>query len=1448
MMILVCKFADLKVRTVRLLIVLSGLVMMGGMVAPIAQAQAQGNMGGYMQLSTVADGSGSTVFGPGQIVAIDGVIPHVYICQSMYDTDKFPKPNLQIFPVADFYVIPDTGTPLNYGDKLTDINGTPNTIIGLSDGSFVNEIVAITKPAGNTGAGKYSIVMDACQTGVYDPGGGDMVLGDASQMGFIVVEPSTLAPLDLSPIKTSASQYANDLGGATFHLPGGSSFTTPGFCALYGKMTKHAPATSALAGWFQTSAVYCGDLIGHYKGLAADPPDPNYKVFAELGSIGYASFTASTPLERAARTLANALADQDAATNAFLNSLQKFQGAQQAGDDEWTMLQLLQMNKFINLLIGPGGSMLRTYAALEALNIALQQDPLGTSQDAQNLEAFLPVLRQTLGAMLTPLGGFFQPSFDPSTGGKLLRPVGLQAYIEVYLGLFPIPTELPGIPQERALAGLPPIILPYPTASTGGNYNAAPGAAITFNAGGSTDPSGGSLTYAWDLNGNGTFTDATGAQPQYTFTQPGTHLIGVRATDSSGFTNVAYALVNIGDVNSQDIITESSTDQIFDVHPDGTFSQLTPGIAHIDTLRKLKVDVNGDIWVLGGNNGFGINGTYGGILQHYDSKGNLLATIPPAQVGSLTGLSLLSLDDFAIDGSDNIDVTATEDLGPACFDAAMTVCTGHAAGPGVVIRVALDASSATFLAEVETRNVSTHIVNGTLIVNQIPACTGLYGAGFLRVDPNNGNILVSNVNGGDPTRCDFGVLSIDPTTAAITEVIPTGAIVNSCCLVNDPTYGMFYETDLTFGGNTLHDGPYGGLAPQAPSLFAMDARGNFVIAPAQAVGGGFIGRVDVPPQITSNGGTLLDVEMFPVITHTLGTPFLVFNALTVDAGGDYVGAGIDFAQSLNPQIFRVTPDGQIFTVNAPLPPVNALGLLDVVPQVRAVTPSDMPAPPSVTLSNFTVGQDSCPGSAQMSVTLHNTGSTPTTLPVQVIFYDGDPGLGITAGTATTTGAIPAGGSVVLSAPWATPSIGTHYMFALALGANAVNAEFEVCVPSQFSANPLFLSPPGGNNPTGVSHTVGAQLVDIFGGGIGGASVTFAVSGANSASGLASTDANGNAVFSYSGKNAGQDTIVATAQNLTSNTVAQTWVSAATTTTTLLLSSANPSTFGQPVTLTATVAGNSPTGNVKFLDTSASLGTVVLSGGTATLTLSTLSVGTHPITAVYSGDASNTLSTSAILSEVVSPPTTPPVVTPPTAISIPATQATGATSAAWPALAAFLAGAAATSTVSPAPAQLPPQVAGVAVTGTTLFPIGTTTVTFRFKDANGNIGSATSSVTVAVGTPRISGSSAGVGTDPSGAIYVKVVLTNLGTGNARNLQINTLTFRTLSGTGTVTNNTALSPSLPITIGNLDVGSAVTTVIYLNVPSTATRFTVTESGPVQDVLTTNYNYSTSEAVFR
>jgi hypothetical protein len=111
-------------------------------------------------------------------------------------------------------------------------------------------------------------------------------------------------------------------------------------------------------------------------------------------------------------------------------------------------------------------------------------------------------------------------------------------------------------------------------------------------------------------------------------------------------------------------------------------------------------------------------------------------------------------------------------------------------------------------------------------------------------------------------------------------------------------------------------------------------------------------------------------------------------------------------------------------------------------------------------------------------------------------------------------------------------------------------------------------------------------------------------------------------------------------------------------TTALSVSPSPGLAGQPVTLTALMTevgfddaqpgtGTSPQGTVTFFDGAALLATIIVTPGptptqgTAQLTTSALGIGTHSLTAQYSGDVFQGVlvtfgSTSNTVSEVVSP--------------------------------------------------------------------------------------------------------------------------------------------------------------------------------------------------------------------
>jgi hypothetical protein len=101
------------------------------------------------------------------------------------------------------------------------------------------------------------------------------------------------------------------------------------------------------------------------------------------------------------------------------------------------------------------------------------------------------------------------------------------------------------------------------------------------------------------------------------------------------------------------------------------------------------------------------------------------------------------------------------------------------------------------------------------------------------------------------------------------------------------------------------------------------------------------------------------------------------------------------------------------------------------------------------------------------------------------------------------------------------------------------------------------------------------------------------------------------------------------------------------TTLSLTSNINPSGYNQTVTFTASLTpqfGGSATGTITFKNGANTLGTGAVSSNQATITVNTLTLGTHSITAVYGADANLTGSSSGIVSQVVKKTSTATTVT------------------------------------------------------------------------------------------------------------------------------------------------------------------------------------------------------------
>jgi hypothetical protein len=148
------------------------------------------------------------------------------------------------------------------------------------------------------------------------------------------------------------------------------------------------------------------------------------------------------------------------------------------------------------------------------------------------------------------------------------------------------------------------------------------------------------------------------------------------------------------------------------------------------------------------------------------------------------------------------------------------------------------------------------------------------------------------------------------------------------------------------------------------------------------------------------------------------------------------------------------------------------------------------------------------------------------------------------------------------------------------------------------------------------------------------------------------------------------------------------------------------------------------------------------------------------------------------------------------------------------------------------------------------PASTTPYPITYSYAGDSLlSSATNSSTTltvkAGGEPQLTLKTIGSGTT-NGNFYEDLQIVNTGTGVARNLTINSMTFNTFTGTGSVTLNTALSPALPDKLGSLDVGASDTVRLYLNVPAGVTLFLMSETGNVSDFPGKTFSYSSAQVI--
>ncbi len=435
-----------------------------------------------------------------------------------------------------------------------------------------------------------------------------------------------------------------------------------------------------------------------------------------------------------------------------------------------------------------------------------------------------------------------------------------------------------------------------------------------------------------------------------------------------------------------------------------------------------------------------------------------------------------------------------------------------------------------------------------------------------------------------------------------------------------------------------------------------------------------IGEPYVPTMIgpdgtvfTLNGGTMSALGNISGVGIAL-------TSSTPDVRSDVTGQSLTFTVAVsNTGTSGITPTGTVTltdtTYSVPSPGVLNTSTTTLASNLpldanghATFTTSALTADKHFITASYSGDANFSPGNSSLIQFVHASGST-TSLTASPNPSTPGQSVAFTAtvaatppGTGTPTGQVTFqdGNTVLAQLPLNSSGIASFSTTSLALGSHTITAVY--ASDTNFAASngstvqvvqsgntPTTTTASSSPNPSVFGQSVTFTSTTTSGAGVPVGTVTFS-EGATVLASNVLVDGSGHASFSTTALNVASHTITAAFTgatgwaNSSGNAAAQVVNKASTSTT--VSSSANPSVFSQPVTFTAVVTATAPgsgvpTGTVTFKDGTATLGTGNLDGsGHATLTTSTLGVGSHSITAVYGGSTSYNTSTSSALTQTV----------------------------------------------------------------------------------------------------------------------------------------------------------------------------------------------------------------------
>ena len=541
------------------------------------------------------------VFGPNSAVTIyQGSIDFVRGCPVGGVDDGF-------WPWADVYVVPagsvEDGTKLidDQGNSM-DRSGRHNTVMGTSQGGlFIEETIGFTKPDGAIGTGKYAVVYDECQDGRFDATY-DKVFDPA----FRVNVPADIPQLPSSIGKIKADAAAQKESWENMHTAYEWLFQASDLLKVAGKVwacgwddlainllrfdggpssvftcdtgDKHflvanlqiaglvAKAAEFGMGWMtganpkKMTLQNIQNNAGHYAGIAADPPDPQFRQLTPLEAREVIDPVSGDRLDIAAADVGTAASSQERLLEAFLHSLERYQGAAAEGDGDWALIHARAVRNYADALTE---QLPMTDAALSTMDYTLSTDQrpfeeVTTAWEEYRSrvasEGFTPdELREArnLGLTEAEIADLQAAVLETEPSGYTNDDVlSLHQTIRDRNATLAADLEAFSADMDVIISTLeaePNVSDAAPVANAGRVYTGEEGEPISFS--GSATGKNVIEKYEWDLDSDGSFDDATGATPTRIYHRAFRGFVGLKVTDTAGLANVAYAPVSVGEAN-----------------------------------------------------------------------------------------------------------------------------------------------------------------------------------------------------------------------------------------------------------------------------------------------------------------------------------------------------------------------------------------------------------------------------------------------------------------------------------------------------------------------------------------------------------------------------------------------------------------------------------------------------------------------------------------------------------------------------------------------------------------------------------------------------------------------------------------------------------------------------------------------------------------------------------